>query len=127
MRLRDLHGEATNTARRAMDENRLSRLELCYVEQCLPRGQSAHWYRSCFNKVEGPGLRRYLPLPDGDVIRPPAAESWITVNSLAYYKFCDVRAHLLDDSVNFIARDQSQVGAEFAPVSPAERYPIRRI
>ena len=59
-----------------------------------------------------------------DVIRPAAAERWITVNRVAYFELGDVRAGFFHDASNVVARDQRQMRAEFLRVFPAERERI---
>src|SRR6266545_1556763 len=104
-----------------MNENGLSRLQFGHVHQSLPCSQGAHRYRRSFHEVERLGFRGHFPFFYRDVIRPATSESWVTVNCVASFEFRDIRARLLDDTCDVVARDERQMRPEFARVFAAER------
>src|SRR5437667_5273022 len=120
-RFGDLNCETTDTARPAVDQNGLSRLQLRYVHQRLPCSQSAHRYRRGFDKVQRLGFRGHFPFLDRDVICPAATERWITVNRIAHLELGDVCAGFFYDAGDLVAGDEWQMRAEFLCVFTAER------
>src|SRR5262249_24606304 len=76
-------------------------------------------------KVERPGFRSDFPFFYRHVIRRAAAESWITVNRVAYFEFRDVCPRLLHNASDVVARNQRQMRSEFLGVFPAQRYRVR--
>src|SRR6266508_1461690 len=110
-----------------MNENGLSPLQFGHVHQSLPWRQGAHRYRRWFHDAESLGLHSHFPFFDRDIIRPTAAKSWVTVNCIAHFEFCDVRSRLLYDAGDVVAGNQWQMCAEFARVFAAERERVCRI
>src|ERR1043165_2421181 len=110
-----------------MNENCLSRLQFRHVDQALPRGQSAHRYRSGFYKIQGLGLRSHFRFLDRDVIGPTATESWVPIDSVADFKFRYTGAGLLYHTCDVVSRDERQMRPKFAGVFAAERQRISRI
>src|SRR6185437_6288272 len=84
----------------------------------------SHWHRSGFHKVERLRFRTDLRFFDCDVVRPAAAESWITVNRVAHFEPGDVRTRLFHDACDVVSRNQRQMSAEFPRILPAERERI---
>ncbi len=71
-------------------------------------------------KLKRFGFCSDFPFFDCDVIRPTAAESWITVNRVAYFELGDVRARFFHDASDVVTRNQRQMRAEFLSVFAAE-------
>src|SRR5262249_7270318 len=121
VRFCDLHGETPDAARAAVDQNCLARLKFRHIDYRLPRRQRSHWNGGGLYKVERPGFRSDFPFFYRHVIRPAAAESWITVNRVAYFEFRDVCPRLLHNASDVVARNQRQMRSEFLGVFPAQR------
>ena len=91
-----------------------------YVHQRLPCSQCTHRDRRGFHKVERLGFCSDFPLFNCNVIRPAAAERWVTIDRVAYFELGDVCARFFHDSSDVVARNQWQMRAEFFRVFPAE-------
>ena len=89
-----------------MDENGLSLVQVRHVNERLPRGQCAHRHRRGFSKGKRLRFRSDFPFLDGDVFGPAAAECRITVDGVASFKACHVRASFFHDPGDLVARNQ---------------------
>src|SRR6266481_3027721 len=103
-----------------MDEYGLSRLQLRHVHQRLPRGQRAHRYRRSFRETQRRGLRSDLFFGDGNVLRPAAAKSRVTINRVTRFEFCNFYSRFLNDPGDVVPWNQWQVRSEFSSEFTAE-------
>src|SRR5438270_159520 len=93
-RLRDLHGERADAARRAVDEDALTRSELALVAKTLQRGEARHRDRRGLLEAEVDRLRRDVVRSRGHVLGEGAAA--LAVDRITGPKLRHVPADRLD-------------------------------
>src|SRR5438445_1989469 len=126
-RLRDLNSETSDSAGAAMNQDRLSALNLSDVDQCLPRGQCRQ--RNCTRVGKTNRVRfdcRFLFVRDA-IFSPAATPEQIRINRVADFESCHFRAGLHDNAGYVVTEDQWKMRSEFFREFAVKKQRISRI
>ena len=82
-----------------MNQNGLSLVELCFVDQRLPRGERGQWHGRGFGERDRLRFSRSLFIRNDCVFRVPAAsiQIKIRIDGIAGFVLVDLRAGFLDN------------------------------